>query len=153
MKKSVPVTLLLASTAGIAVAYIACFAGYADRTATIALMVVSVATMLIAAMMLGALRNGQLGRLALPFAAVWVILVAGFIIAALLPPETAITPHLILGVPRRAAIILYGIGLLPLIGMPIAYAVTFEDSTLADDDLTSLRARVQIILDEERGCL
>jgi hypothetical protein len=150
MKKSIPVTLLLASTTGIGIAYIACFAGYADRTATVALMVVSVATMLVAAMILGALRNGRLGRLALPFAAIWVILVAGFILAALLPADTAAAPHLVLGIPRRAAIILYGIGMLPLLGMPLAYAITFEDSTLADADLAALRARAQMILDEEQ---
>jgi len=55
-----------------------------------------------------------------------------------MPIETVSTP-LWLGLPPRAAVILYGIGVLPLFVLPIAYAVTFESLTLNETDLERVR--------------
>ena len=46
---------------------------------------------------------------------------------------------------------LYGIGVLPLIVMPIAYALTFDDATLSAADLDALRARAREIIAQESG--
>ena len=40
----------------------------------------------------------------------------------------------------RAAIVIYGIGLLPIIVLPVAYALTFEAMTLSAEDLERVRA-------------
>jgi hypothetical protein len=91
-------------------------------------------------MTLGSAREGRgVGRLLLPFAFVWLILAGGFTAALLLPPEGA-TPRLFAGLPLGAAIIIYGVGLLPVLALPLAYALTFDDLTLSDADLERVRA-------------
>jgi hypothetical protein len=44
-----------------------------------------------------------------------------------------------LGLPERAAIVIYGIGLLPIIVLPVAYALTFEAQTLSGEDVERVR--------------
>jgi hypothetical protein len=61
--------------------------------------------------------------------------VGGFGAALIMPAESATEIVLWLGLPPRAAVILYGIGLLPLFLVPLAYAFTFEEQTLSDADL------------------
>ncbi len=58
----------------------------------------------------------------------------GFAAALLLPGERAGSP-LWLGLPRRAALLVYGIGLLPALVLPICYALSFESSVLNRADL------------------
>ncbi|HXG72564.1 MAG TPA: hypothetical protein VNJ04_18325 [Gemmatimonadaceae bacterium] len=101
----------------------------------IATSIAMTATMTIGAVRTGK-RNGGLGRLIVPFAIVLVILLGAFTLALTLP---AAGEPLLLGVPRRAAIVLYGIGLLPLFILPAAYALTFDEMTLTEDDLARVR--------------
>jgi len=42
--------------------------------------------------------------------------------------------------PARAAIVIYGVGLLPIVVLPIAYALTFETQTLSAEDVERVRA-------------
>ena len=87
-------------------------------------------------MALGATRgNRGLGSLKLPFAFVFLVLAAGFCLALLLPSKEP----LMLGLPLRAAIIIYGIGLLPIIILPVAYAITFDTQTLSEADVARVR--------------
>ena len=96
---------------------------------------VGMSTSMLAMLVLGAARSRTgVGRLALPIACMYVLLLAGFGLALTLPPETA-DATLWLGLPRRAAIVLYGIGVLPLFLLPIAYALTFESMTLREEDM------------------
>jgi hypothetical protein len=60
-------------------------------------------------------------------------------LALALPPETE-GAALWLGLPRRAALVLYGIGLLPVAILPVAYARTFDSLTLRPEDLERIRA-------------
>jgi hypothetical protein len=95
---------------------------------------------MVASMALGAVREGRgVGRLAWAFAFVFVVLAGGFGAVMLLPAEAPGAP-LYLGLPLRAAIILIGIGLLPLLVLPLAYAMTFDEMTLGEDDLARVRA-------------
>jgi hypothetical protein len=135
------VTALVVSAAGIACVYATAFLPGGPPTAAVVLMIVCIATMMVSVMTLGAARGGHAGRLAAPFAAVWIIVVVGFVAALLLPAETLSQPALWFGVPRRTALVLYGVGLLPLLGLPLAYAATFDHFTLSDEHLTMLRAR------------
>lgn len=101
---------------------------------------VGMSTSMMAMLVLGAARTrGGVGRLALPIAFIYALLLAGFGMALVLGPETASTP-LWLGLPRRAAIVIYGIGVLPLFLLPIAYALTFESMTLREEDMTRVAA-------------
>ncbi|MHB1225291.1 MAG: hypothetical protein ACYC2G_14785 [Gemmatimonadaceae bacterium] len=131
---------VVASTILITLAYASAFlpAG-APPWATWAF-VVGTAAMMTAMMMLGAARPGRpLGGLWLAFLFTFVVLVGGFGIAIVLPPPTATSP-LWLGLPAGAAAVLYGVGLLPLAVLPLAYALTFDDRTLSEADLARLRA-------------
>jgi hypothetical protein len=95
---------------------------------------------MVASMALGAVRPGQgVGRLKWAFAFVFVVLAGGFAAVMLLPAEAPGAP-LYFGLPLRAAIILIGIGLLPLLVLPVAYALTFDEMTLSEDDLARVRA-------------
>jgi hypothetical protein len=93
-------------------------------------------------LVLGALRQGRLSTPArIAALAVFVIPVVGFGAAFLLPPETAAAP-LWLGLPRRAAIVLLGVGILPVLLLPVAYLRDHE-APLDDATLTALVAEGQ----------
>jgi hypothetical protein len=91
-------------------------------------------------MVLGATREGSgVGRLAIPFAFVIVTLAVGFCLALALPASEGPDAKLWLGLPLRAAIVVYGIGLLPIVVLPVAYALTFETQTLSSEDVERVR--------------
>jgi hypothetical protein len=91
-------------------------------------------------MVLGAARGRLgIGTLKIPFAIVFFILAVGFAAAISLPSTESSASSLWLGLPARAAIVIYGIGLLPIVVLPIAYAVTFETQTLDAADLEKVR--------------
>ena len=94
-----------------------------------------------AIMILGAVRSNRgLGRLAIPFALVVLVLAIGFGAALALPGGESATTGLWLGLPPRAAIVIYGVGLLPILVLPVAYAMTFESQTLSASDVEKVRA-------------
>ena len=76
-------------------------------------------------------------------AAVWVLMAVCFGLALALPPESGAEPQLWFGLPRRAAILIYGIGFLPLLVLPFAYAFTFDALTLPPEELERIRAAAQ----------
>jgi hypothetical protein len=101
--------------------------------------VLGIACLLVAVMTLGALRPGKrMGPIVGPFALIWLILVGGFAAVLLLPPDPR-GAGLLLGLPTRAAIVLYGIGLLPVLILPLVYALTFDAVTLNEADLERVR--------------
>ena len=91
-------------------------------------------------MVLGAARErGGVGRLAIPFAFVIITLVVGFGLALGLPANEGPTSELWLGLPLRAAIVVYGIGLMPVVILPVAYALTFGTQTLSAEDVERVK--------------
>lgn len=91
-------------------------------------------------MVLGAVRGrGGVGPLALPFALVIVTLTVGFCLALGLPANEGPDSILWLGLPLRAAVVVYGIGLLPIVVLPVAYAMTFRTQTLSAEDVERVR--------------
>jgi hypothetical protein len=91
-------------------------------------------------MALGAARGARgLGSLKLPFAFVFVVLAMGFCLALAIPVTAGKHEAILLGLPLRAAIIVYGIGLLPIVVLPVAYAITFDTQTLNEDDVARVR--------------
>jgi NADH:ubiquinone oxidoreductase subunit 6 (subunit J) len=96
---------------------------------------------LVAIMILGATRGRRgIGALRIPFAFVGLVLVIGFGAALALPATEGPLSTLWLGLPARAAIVIYGVGLLPIVVLPVAYALTFETQTLSAEDLERVRA-------------
>lgn len=104
------------------------------------LMVLGVGTLMVGTAALGATRHNRLGKVGVPLTIAWAIVVVGFSLALALPADSAAAPRLIFGLPRGAALILYGVGLLPLFVMPLAYALTFDEVTLSEEELARLRA-------------
>ena len=93
-----------------------------------------------AIMILGAARGARgVGPLKFPFLFVVAILAIGFCAALALPATEGPLSRLWLGLPARAAVVIYGIGLLPIVVLPIAYALTFETQTLSAEDVERVR--------------
>lgn len=139
MTPRIALQLVFLSTLAIAAAYGSAFLpGGAPSWAPWA-MVLGTTTVMVALMALGVIRRGQgLGTLLLPMLFVFALVVGAFAAALLMPAETAADPML-LGLPRRAAVVLYGVGLLPMFILPIAYALTFDRMTLSAADLERVR--------------
>lgn len=130
---------LLAGTLAIAAAYASAFLPGDPPAWSPWALGVGTAVVMVAASALGAARaDTGIGRLKLPFAIVFLIVAGGFA-AALMMQSPGESPRLFLGLPAGAAIVLIGIGLLPLLVLPIAYALTFEDMTLSEADLARVR--------------
>jgi hypothetical protein len=93
-----------------------------------------------AIMVLGAARGRTgVGRLKYPFVFVVAVLAIGFCAALALPAAESSLSRLWLGLPARAAIVIYGIGLLPIVVLPVAYALTFDAQTLNAEDIERVR--------------
>ena len=133
--------LLVVSLGGIAIAYAAAFLPSGTPDWAPWLLAMGIPISIGAIMILGATRGRRgIGPLKVPFAFVVVTLAVGFGAALFLPASESAGSTLWLGLPARAAIVIYGIGLLPIILLPVAYALTFESQTLTAEDLKQVRA-------------
>lgn len=138
--RDVALRALVVGVFGIAIAYASAFLPPAFARLGPWLMALVMPMTMFAMMILGAVRAGRgIGPVALPFALVFLLVAGGFLLALALPAEDLLTP-LWFGLPRRAAVILFGVGLLPLFVLPVVYALTFDLLTLTDDDLARVRA-------------
>jgi hypothetical protein len=100
-----------------------------------------------AIMILGAARGEKgIGPLKLPFLFVVAVLAIGFCAALALPATESPLAKLWLGMPARAAVVIYGVGLLPIVVLPVAYALTFDTQTLSAEDVE----RVRVMGEENR---
>jgi hypothetical protein len=132
---------VILGTLAVAAAYAsAFFPGGAPRWAAWA-MAVGIGFLSVGLLALGAARPGRrLGVLWVPLALTFFILVGGFGLALALPGGEGSDTRLWLGLPARAAIILYGIGILPMLVLPLAYALSFRRMTLDAEDVERIRA-------------
>ena len=131
---------LVMSTVSIVAAYALAFAPGGAGNVAVLLMIFGIATMAVSLMTLGAVRAGEkLGILAVAFAFVFVVLMGGFALALLLPDADTVATRLFLGLPLRASIVIYGIGFLPVLVLPLIYAATFEARTLTEEDLRRVK--------------
>lgn len=138
---------LFLGTLAIAAAYASAFRpGGAPAWAAWA-MAIGVPLDLVATMVLGAAQRGRVpAPMLAAFALVGALLIGGFALALALPGDLGAAEPLWLGLPRRAAVIVYGVGLLPVLVLPVVYALTFDAETLRPEDLARVveagRARV-----------
>lgn len=134
------VVVLFLSVAAIALGYAGAFARNGPSPWSAWMVAIAVPIAIVAIMILGAIRGqAGIGRLKIPFVFVALILIVGFIAALALPATESATSKLWLGLPLRAAIVIYGIGLLPIVVLPVAYALTFETQTLSAEDVERVR--------------
>lgn len=88
---------------------------------------------------MGIARRGRATPLLARAAALCCVSVAvGLVIPLVLPAPSAGEP-LFLGLPRPTAMLLLLVGLLPLVLLPLAYAIAFEREVLSQDDLAAMR--------------
>jgi hypothetical protein len=142
---------VLCGTLGICAAYASAFFPASVGRAGPYVMAFSVPLCLISVMLLGAARRAATAPrarrvLAVSFALVFVLVGGGFLLALQLPVDTVAGPYW-LGLPPRAAVILYGVGLVPLFLLPLVYAWSFEPLTLSDADLARVRAARRTLTD------
>jgi hypothetical protein len=140
MTARLPLAALVLSCAAIGGAYALAFLpGGAPLWAAWGLVLGS-AGALSSTMALGATRRGRLRPVALVACVLTFVVVAGaFGAALLLPADEGPGARLLLGLPLRTAIVLYGVGIVPLLFLPLAYAASFDADTLNDDDLDRVR--------------
>lgn len=120
--------LVAAGTLALALAFAMALAGGGARPMVSWLAVAGTSVAMAGALAAGAVRRNRLSRWAL-LAVLVVLLVPllGLGAALFLPAGTAAEP-LVLGLPLRAAIVVYGVGLLPVLILPACYALDFDAS-------------------------
>jgi hypothetical protein len=132
-------TALYMAIGAIAIGYAAAFKQSGTPTWAPWLLALGIPISLGAIMILGAARGKKgIGPLKLPFLFVVVVLAIGFCAALAMPAESPLA-KLWLGLPARAAVVIYGVGLLPIVVLPVAYALTFDAQTLSAEDVERVR--------------
>lgn len=137
----IAVGMVMLGTLMIAAAYASSFRSAGTPAWAAWAMALGVPLDLVATMILGASRRGRVpGVMLAAFALVGVMLAGGFALALWLPGDLGAAEPLWLGLPRRAAVIVYGVGLLPVVVLPVVYALTFDAQTLRPEDLAEVVA-------------
>jgi hypothetical protein len=104
-------------------------------------MIAGAALVMAATMALGALRSSVPGgRVTLIAGFILVVIAAGFGAPMLLPAET-VGGSMVLGLPLRVAIEVFGVGVLPALILPLCFALAFRADGLDDRSLAELRRR------------
>lgn len=134
---------IVLSTAAVGAAYVSALAGSGPPAWAPWSMALGIAGSVVSLMVLGAERDGSVGALAWPFAGVFVVLAGGFGAILAMSPHPGPEAPLWLGLPPRSAVLLYGVGGLLLLFVPVSYALTFERLTLDDADWERIRAGVR----------
>ena len=139
--KRLLVRLLVASCCLVALSYVAVFAGGIPQVWAAWPLAIGANGVVMSLMAIGAVRRDTLPRaLVWTFLGLFVLCAGAFVIALALPPAEGAGGALLLGLPLRTAIVLYGVGVVPILILPFAYALTFESSTLSEGDLDRVRA-------------
>src|SRR5476651_713368 len=138
--KSRILRLLLLSLALVAAAYLTSFAPAGVARWSPWLLAVGTNGLIMTLMALGATRQDALPRsLLYTFIGLFLSCAACFLAALWLPAREGALGPMLLGLPLRTGIVLYGVGVLPMFVLPFVYAWTFHAFTLRDDDLERVR--------------
>ena len=139
--KRIVLTLVMLSCATVGVGYAgAFFPGGAPSWAPWC-MAIGTNGALMSLMALGASRRGTLpAALIWTFIGMFVLCAGAFSYALAVPAAEGAGGALLVGLPIRTAVLLYSVGVAPIVILPFAYALTFDKSTLSEDDLVRVRA-------------
>ena len=139
--RTVTLVALFLGVLAIAIGYAAAFSRNGTPAWAAWLLALGIPVSVGGIMVLGAARDEHgIGALKVPFIFVIAILAIGFCAALAMPATESAESRLWLGLPARAAVIIYVIGLLPIVVLPVAYAVTFKTQTLTAEDVARVRA-------------
>ena len=139
--KRLLIRLLAASCGLVAIAYAAMFVSATPPSWEPISLAIGANGVIMTLMAIGAVRHDTMPRsLVWTFVGLFVLCAGAFVVALLMPAQEGAGGPLLLGLPLRSAIVLYGVGVLPIAILPFAYALTFESSTLSEDDLVRVRA-------------
>ena len=139
--KRLLIRMLVASVCLVASAYLAQFSSAPTPVWAPLALAIGTNGVIMSLMAIGAVRHDTMPHsLAWTFAGLFVLCAGAFVAALLLPAHEGAAGALLFGLPIRSAIVLYGVGVVPIAVLPFAYAWTFEASTLNDDDLLRVRA-------------
>jgi hypothetical protein len=92
----------------------------------------------VALIALGGVRRGRLGTLALPLALLWLLLAGGLGAVLALPhggPDVALAG----GLPLATALMIFVLVPVPLLGLGLLYAVSFDRHGMSEEDLERMR--------------
>ena len=139
--KRLLIRLLAASCGLVAAAYVAMFMPATPPAWAPISLAIGANGVIMTLMAIGAVRHDTMPRsLVWTFSGLFVLCAGAFIVALLMPAQEGAGGPLLFGLPLRTAIVLYGVGVVPIAILPFAYALTFESSTLSEDDLVRVRA-------------
>ncbi len=135
-----PIALIAVSSLVLVLGYAAAWwPGGAPRWVAVSFALATVAQ-LAAFCLLGARRrDGRTGAVAPGVIAAGVLVAVAFVTAIVAPDPGAAEP-LLGGLPRRTAIVLYGIGIAPLAILATVFVRTFDAWAPTDEDVARLRA-------------
>ena len=127
----------------LSLAYLTAFLGGSLRPWAPRLLALGIVILVAALLLVGARREGRRlpGVLLVGVAVVIALLGIGFGAALFGAGEGPAAP-LLLGLPRRAALVVYGIGLVPVVVLPVVFAKTFAATVLSADDLNRFREQL-----------
>ena len=138
--KRLLIRLLAASCGLVAIAYAAMFVSATPPSWAPIALAIGANGVIMTLMAIGAVRHDTMPRsLVWTFVGLFVLCAGAFVVALLMPAQEGVGGPLFLGLPLRSAIVLYGVGVLPIAILPFAYALTFDSSTLSEDDLVRVR--------------
>lgn len=149
MKTRLPLLALTAGAVMIAMAYASAFVpdgvpGFAPR-----LLVGGMSLLLVGLLSLGAQTRRGVGPIAGMFVLLGLWVAGGFLVVMLMPAADPENPLIVLGLPLRAAILVYGVGVAPALIVPWSYAHVFDKLTLLDGDLDELRSVAARVADQK----
>lgn len=126
---------LTCAAIAITAAYASAFLPGGATVVSAMLMIIGIATMAVSLMILGAIREGtRAGPIGLALLFLFIVLVAGFGI-----PLFFTSRDIWLGLPATTAIVVYGVGIIPVFVLPLVYAWTFDDRTLSGQDIERIK--------------
>ena len=127
--------LLIAGLAGAGAAYGSAFLAAETPAWAGALLAASAVLAMTGAALLGVGASG----LAVALGSGGMLLALGMIALWTIPAVDPAEPRLLLGLPPAVAYLLYGLGLLPALIVPLVYAWSFERATLSEENLRRIR--------------
>ena len=144
--------LLIASCVLIAAGYLSAFLVTPTPVVAPWLLAIGANGVIMSLMAMGAVSHGTLPRsLAITFIGLFVLCAGAFVIALAMPANEGAGGPLLLGLPLRTAIVLYSVGVLPIVVLPFAYALTFDAGALGEDDLRRVREAYAAVVASRPG--
>ncbi len=149
MTRSLSLRVLVLALIAVAGAYAAAFLpGGPPPWASWSLLGGTVVSILAISALGAAPAEGGVGRLGWVFALTFLLVAGGLGLALALPEPVAGDP-LVLGLPLGAAILVYCVGLLPLLVVPLAYAWTFPAIGFRPGEMEEIRDRARLAAERE----